>query len=168
MPETCLKVLLIENDSEYIDHVRDMLTLVQGQSFELQSSEALLPGLDRLAKGNFDVVLIDTCLPDNHGLDALEALRMHAPAVPIVILSALDSEALALRAVQIGAQDYWSKPNWIPICFIAACVTRSCAKKARQSVPKRNRKVPLRESSGAWAPKAAWEPLPLPVTPVWS
>jgi Flp pilus assembly CpaE family ATPase len=101
-----LKVLLIESDSAYAAQVRDMLSEAQGQSFDLQWSEALLPGLDRLAKTNPDVVLIDTSLPDCHGLDAVEALRMHAPAVPIVILSAQDSEALALRAVQIGAQDY--------------------------------------------------------------
>jgi Flp pilus assembly CpaE family ATPase len=114
MAETCLKLLLIENDTEYVDHVRDMLTLVAGLSFELQWSEALLPGLDRLAKGNFDVVLVDTSLPDSHGLDALDALRMHAPAVPIVVLSALDSESLALRAVQIGAQDYLVKAKLDP------------------------------------------------------
>ena len=109
MPEPCLKVLLIENDSAYAAHVRDMLSEAQSRSFDLQWAGALLPGLDCLAKTNPDVVLIDTSLPDCHGLDAVEALRMHAPAVPIVILSAVDSEALALRAVQIGAQDYLVK-----------------------------------------------------------
>jgi len=114
MPETCLKVLLIESDAAYAAHVRDMLSQAQGQSFDLQWSGALLPGLDCLAKTNSDVVLIDTSLPDCHGLDAVEALRMHAPAVPIVILSSLDSEALALRAVQIGAQDYLVKSKLDP------------------------------------------------------
>jgi Flp pilus assembly CpaE family ATPase len=109
MREPCLKVLLIESDSEYAAKVRDMLSQAQGQSFDLQWSEALLPGLDRLAKTNSDVVLVDTSLPDCHGLDAVEALRMHAPAVPIVILSGVDSESLASRAVQIGAQDYLVK-----------------------------------------------------------
>jgi Flp pilus assembly CpaE family ATPase len=109
-----LKVLLIESDSAYAAQVRDMLSQAQGQAFDLQWSEALLPGLDRLAKTNSDVVLIDTSLPGCHGLDAVEALRMHAPAVPIVILSDLDSEALALRAVQIGAQDYLVKSKLDP------------------------------------------------------
>jgi len=115
MPEPRVKVLLIENDSGYIDQVRDLLSQVPGQSFDLQWSEALLPGLDRLAKGDFDVVLIDTSLPGSHGLDSLEALRMHAPALPIVVLSGLDSEALALRAVQIGAQDYLVKSKLDPM-----------------------------------------------------
>ncbi len=114
MPEPCLKVLLIEDDSAYAAQIRDMLSRVPGQTFDLQCSEALLPGLDRLAKAKFDVALIDTGLPDSHGLDALEALRMHAPTVPIVILSALDSEALALRAVQIGAQDFLVKGKLDP------------------------------------------------------
>lgn len=114
MPEPCLKVLLIESDSEYAVQVREMLSRAPGQLLEMQWSEALLPGLDRLAKTSFDVVLIDTSLPECHGLDALEALRMHAPSVPIVILSGMDSEALALRAVQIGAQDYLVKGKLDP------------------------------------------------------
>ena len=114
MPETCLKVLLIESDSGFAAQVRDMLSQSQGRSFDLQWSDGLLLGLDCLAKSSFDVLLIDTSLPECHGLDALEALRMHAPAVPIVVLSGLDSEALALRAVQIGAQDYLVKSRLEP------------------------------------------------------
>jgi Flp pilus assembly CpaE family ATPase len=114
MPEPGLKVLLIESDARYAAQVRETLSQAEGQSFDLQWSEALLPGLDRLAKTDFDVILIDTSLPECHGLDALEALRMHAPAVPIVILSGVDSEALALRAVQIGAQDYLVKSKLDP------------------------------------------------------
>ena len=114
MPETGLKILLIENDPEYAEHIRQLLSQAQGPPFNLEHSVALLPGLDRLAKDDFDVVLIDAGLPDSHGLDAVEALRMHAPNVPLVFLSGQDSEALALRAVEIGAQDYLVKSRLEP------------------------------------------------------
>ncbi|MGA2130712.1 MAG: response regulator [Bryobacteraceae bacterium] len=109
MPEPTLRILLIENDPAFVAQVRTMLSQAQGISFDLQSVEALLPGLDRLAKSDFDVVLIDASLPDTHGLDSVEALCMHAPGVPLIILSGQDNEAMALRAVHIGAQDYLVK-----------------------------------------------------------
>ncbi len=109
MPEPCLKVLLIERDSEYAGHVRHQLAQAQGQAFDVQWSGGMLAGLDRLAKTDFDVILVDMDLPDCHGLDGLAALRLHAPLAPVVILSGRDDEALALRAVQIGAQDYLCK-----------------------------------------------------------
>lgn len=109
MPEASLKVLLIENDPDYVTRIQSLLSQAQGLSLDLQWAEALLPGLDRLAKTNFDVALIDASLPDSHGLDSVEALRMHAPGVPLIILSGVDNEAMALRAVHIGAQDYLVK-----------------------------------------------------------
>jgi len=123
MPESCIKILLIENDPDYAAQVRKMLSEAQGNPFELQCCEALLPGLDWLAKGGVNVVLIDASLPDCHGLDAVQALRMHAPSVPIVILSRVDSEALALRAAQIGAQDYLVKDKLEPdrLCRSLRC-----------------------------------------------
>lgn len=123
MPEPCIKILLIENDPEYAAKVRNLLSEAQGNPFDLQWTEALLPGLDRLAKGGVDIVLIDAALPDCHGLDAVQALRMHAPAVPIVILSGQDSEPLALRAAQIGAQDYLVKSKLDPdlLCRSLRC-----------------------------------------------
>jgi len=114
MSETCLKILLIESDPAEAARIRTMLSQAEGLSFDLDWVAALLPGLDRLAKGDVDIMLLDSSLPDSHGLDAVEALRMHAPAVPIVILSGLDSEAFALRAVQIGAQDYLVKRKMEP------------------------------------------------------
>jgi len=109
MLELGLKVLLVESDPDTADHVRNLLSQAEGLSFDVERTETLLLGLDRLAKGDVDVVLIGSGLPDCHGLDAVPAVRMHAPSVPIVIVGDLDSAGLALRAVEIGAQDYLVK-----------------------------------------------------------
>ncbi len=109
MPESCLKILLIENDQEYAAQVRALLSQIPGFTCDLEVSEGLLPGLDRLAKVEFDAVLVDASLPESHGLDAVAALCMHAPGVPLIILSGMDDQAMALRAVHIGAQDYLVK-----------------------------------------------------------
>lgn len=114
MDEPRLKILLIEDSLADAEVVRNLLARAEGLRFELQWVEALLPGLDRLARGDVDVVLVDSHLPDSHGLDAIPALRMHAPTVPLVILSDQDNEGFALRAVQIGAQDYLVKSRLEP------------------------------------------------------
>jgi DNA-binding NarL/FixJ family response regulator len=56
-----------------------------------------------------DVVLLDLTLPDSHGFDTFTMVHTHVPDVAIVVLSGLDDETLAVRAVQEGAQDYLVK-----------------------------------------------------------
>jgi Flp pilus assembly CpaE family ATPase len=104
MSPPVVQVLVIEDNPGDADLVREALSETGG--FAVHWVEALLPGLDRLATGDIDLVLLDLSLPDSHGLDGLNAVRTHAPEVPVVLLTGLDSESLALRAVQIGAQDY--------------------------------------------------------------
>ena len=106
MSQTSLRLLLIEDNPGDAELVREMLSEVDSTAFGIDRAGALLPGLDRLAKGDIDVVLLDLSLPDSHGLDGLNAIRMHAPNVPVVLLTGFDNESLAFRAVQSGAQDY--------------------------------------------------------------
>jgi signal transduction histidine kinase len=55
------------------------------------------------------VVLLDLTLPDARGLDTVSQVRAAAPSLPVVVLTGLDDEAVALRAMQAGAQDYLVK-----------------------------------------------------------
>jgi signal transduction histidine kinase len=57
----------------------------------------------------FDVVLLDLTLPDARGLATVAAVHAAAPALPIVVLTGLDDEALAVQALAAGAQDYLVK-----------------------------------------------------------
>lgn len=56
-----------------------------------------------------DVVLLDLTLPDGRGLDSLAAVRAAAPELPVVVMTGLADDAIALRALQAGAQDYLVK-----------------------------------------------------------
>lgn len=109
MPQTAFRVLLIEDNPGDAELVKEALQDVPGAAFQVHHAEALLPGLDRLAREDIDLVLLDVSLPDSHGLDGLTAVRILAPSVPVVLLTGWDSESLSLRAVQSGAQDYLVK-----------------------------------------------------------
>jgi signal transduction histidine kinase len=71
--------------------------------------DRLAPGLARLAADGIDAVLLDLNLPDSQGLDTFRRTHTQAPAVPIVVLTGLHDEALAVKAVREGAQDYLVK-----------------------------------------------------------
>jgi diguanylate cyclase (GGDEF)-like protein len=62
-----------------------------------------------LAKHAVDIILLDLGLPDAQGLEAIRRAHAAAPGVPLVVLTGLDDESLAVQALQLGAQDYLIK-----------------------------------------------------------
>jgi signal transduction histidine kinase/FixJ family two-component response regulator len=103
------RVLLIEDDPQYAGAVRRMLVGDRGALFDLEWATNLSTGLERLSEGGIDAVLLDLGLPDSEGFDTLTRVHSHMPALPIVVLTAAADEALALRTVEAGAQDYLFK-----------------------------------------------------------
>ena len=65
-----------------------------------------------LTAGRFDAILLDLNLPDSAGLDTLARVQARAPAIPIVIMTGLDDERLAMEGVRTGAQDYIFKGRY--------------------------------------------------------
>ena len=81
----------------------------------------------RLFEGWADCVLLDLTLPDAQGLEAVIEAGKAAPQVPLVVLSGHDDEALALRTVQSGAQDYLIKSQADEAQISRSISTRSSA-----------------------------------------
>lgn len=102
-------VLLIEDNPGDARLIREMLTEVPTSGFRLEWVDRLARGLDRLGTSGIGVVLLDLSLPDSQGLATFQAVRSTAPLTPIVVLSGLTDEELALTAVREGAQDYLVK-----------------------------------------------------------
>lgn len=77
----------------------------------IEAVGSLGEALQRLSTGGIDVILSDLSLPDSQGLQTFQTLheRVHPGQIPIIVLSGLDDEALALRTVELGAQDYLVK-----------------------------------------------------------
>ena len=103
-----LTVLLVEDDADDARLIAELLRLPAGE-FQLEQAERLAQGLRRLDQGGIDVVLLDLGLPDSQGRATFAAVRRAASAVPIVILTGLGDEALAIGMLREGAQDYLAK-----------------------------------------------------------
>jgi len=104
-----LTVLLVE-DSEVDARLFELaLSEVRTTRFVVRHVERLAVALGLLAAEPFDVILSDLGLPDSRGEETFVALHAQAPHVPIIVLSGLDDEELAIRMVHAGAQDYLVK-----------------------------------------------------------
>ena len=103
------RVLLVEGNAGDARLVREMLAEAGAVRFDLIRVSRLSDALKRLKEAEFDAVLLDLNLPDARGLQAIAPVSDTAPDVPIVVLSGLWDESLAVAAVQRGAQDYLVK-----------------------------------------------------------
>lgn len=107
MHSQLINVLLIEDDSAAAEIVKG---LIGGEEFyQLEWVDNLQSGLQRLGQGGIDLVLLDFGLPDSEGLPTFISTQEHFPGVAIIPLTATGDESLAVRAIQMGAQDYLFK-----------------------------------------------------------
>ena len=104
-----IKVLLIEDNPMDVRLIGMMLRDSAPGVFQVEQVERLESGLGQLNNGRFDLVLVDLSLPDSHGLETFSRVQAQAANVPIIVLSGLADETVAVNAVHEGAQDYLVK-----------------------------------------------------------
>jgi Flp pilus assembly CpaE family ATPase len=109
MDDKPIRALLIEDNPGDARLIREMLADVKIPSFDIKRAERLSAGLECLAEGGIDVVLLDLSLPDSHGLETFASVHAEAPEVPIIVLTGLADTELGVKAVREGAQDYLVK-----------------------------------------------------------
>ncbi len=102
-------LLLVEDNREDAELVRLALGRARSGAFQIEHRERLATGLDRLAEGGIDVVLLDFALPDSIGLETFRAVHAAYPSMPVIVLTSLDDDQTAIIAVAEGAQDYLVK-----------------------------------------------------------
>ena len=107
-PDASLSILVVDDESD----LREMLT----RSFTREGHRVLAvadgrAAIDRASTDHFDIILLDVALgagPD--GYEVCRTLRGRRNVVPIIMLTALDSEADAVLGLEAGADDYVTKP----------------------------------------------------------
>jgi diguanylate cyclase (GGDEF)-like protein len=105
------RVLLVEDNPGDARLVREALNDGLPGQFTVQVAESLKQALETLrsAIDEVDVVLLDLSLPDSQGLETYRAVHAQCSACPILVLSGLNDESIALKAVNEGAQDFLRK-----------------------------------------------------------
>jgi diguanylate cyclase (GGDEF)-like protein len=102
--------LLLVEDSPFQARMLEGMLKTGGLDLEIQRAESLAQARAALHEdGRVACVLLDLTLPDAEGLDGVIDVCYVAPDVPIVVVTADEDEARAVKAVQLGAQDYLIK-----------------------------------------------------------
>ncbi|MGF1481982.1 MAG: ATP-binding protein [Cyanophyceae cyanobacterium] len=112
MSHCVTKILLIEDDREDVDLIEEYLERSPQFPMTLKNITTLTEGISTLKSSQIDLVLTDLTLPDQQGLNTFRLLHDQFPTIPVIILSGLDDEDLAVAAMQEGAQDYLVKGHF--------------------------------------------------------
>ncbi len=109
MESETVRLLLIEDNPVDVRLIERMLSDARELALEIESVDRLSAGLECCARGGIGLILLDLSLPDSQGLDTLRRVRAESPETPVVVLTGLDDTAIAVEALQEGAQDYLIK-----------------------------------------------------------
>jgi diguanylate cyclase (GGDEF)-like protein len=99
-------ILLIEDQQPFVDELTALLTEALDTRFELVHCARLDSALERLCSNEFSLIITDLFLPDAQGPEVYSVLNARTPNSPIIILIDADSETVAVKAIQLGAQEY--------------------------------------------------------------
>jgi DNA-binding NarL/FixJ family response regulator len=108
-------LLLVEDSPGDADLVREILDVDGGDRFEILHVQRLGGAEEALRTASVDVVLLDLSLPDGDGVANVRQLRAITSLVPIVVLTGMEDERLALACIDAGAQDYICKNEVRPV-----------------------------------------------------
>jgi two-component system, OmpR family, KDP operon response regulator KdpE len=110
MSPTSPLLLLIEDEPPMRRFLR---TSLKAEGYQLVEAATAREGLGQFAGRNPDVVLLDLGLPDQDGLTVVRSIRSQA-RTPIIVLSARGRESDKVQALDLGADDYLTKPFGVP------------------------------------------------------
>jgi phosphoserine phosphatase RsbU/P len=109
MEEMRVRILLIEDNPGDARLIRETLREAVSLQFDLCHVERLSEARDHCSRQTVDVILLDLSLSDARGLETVSQCLGFAADLPIIVLTGLDDERVAVQAVQAGAQDYLVK-----------------------------------------------------------
>jgi two-component system KDP operon response regulator KdpE len=107
MMQTPIRILVVDDESAIRRALRPPLIELGFQVVDVSRGEE---ALQMLRAGGFDVVLLDVNMPGIGGIETLRRIRAFAPRLPILMLTVRDAEEEKVEALELGADDYVTKP----------------------------------------------------------
>ena len=103
------RILLVEDNPRDVRLVEIALSEADGFEHKLEVARSLTEGIARGKKGGLDLVLLDLGLPESLGTPTLVKFLQAVPDLPVVVLTGMSDEDIAIEAARMGAQDYLVK-----------------------------------------------------------
>ncbi|PID68512.1 MAG: DNA-binding response regulator [Flavobacteriales bacterium] len=102
-----MKVLIVEDEIELLDTVTSYL---KNEEFICERAETYFDAEDKIISFKYDIIILDITLPDGSGLDLLKLIKKQSPQTGVLIVSAKNSLDDKLSGLDLGADDYITKP----------------------------------------------------------
>jgi DNA-binding response OmpR family regulator len=101
------KVLIVEDEAAILKGLKDNL---EGEGYAVQTASDGKIGLEKAVKEDVDLVLLDVMLPEMNGFDVCKKIKSKKLTLPIIMLTAKAKEADKIMGLELGADDYITKP----------------------------------------------------------
>lgn len=102
-----MKILIIEDELEILENIRQSL---EKESFVVETASNFHMAMDKIVAYDYNCILLDIMLPGGSGLEILQELKRLDKAESVIIISAKDSLDDKIKGLNLGADDYLTKP----------------------------------------------------------
>lgn len=106
-----MKILIVEDNAELL---QNMVTYLEREGYRCEKATGYNEGFDKVMSYTYDAVLIDIMLPGGNGLQLLRELKSVRPETGTIIISAKNSLDDKVEGLDLGADDYLTKPFQLP------------------------------------------------------
>ena len=102
-----MKILIVEDNQQLSNDVAEYL---KEQNFSVEQVFTFFEAHEKIVMYEYDLVILDLGLPDGSGMDLLEVVKKHRPEMAVIILTATHALEYKLQGLNLGADDYLTKP----------------------------------------------------------
>lgn len=102
-----LRILVVDDEPAILRFLRASLV---SQGYSVVTAADAHAAIERIGAGAVDLAILDLGLPDKDGLDVIETIRASGTTLPIIVLTSRDNESAKVAALDLGADDYVTKP----------------------------------------------------------
>ncbi|MFA6978761.1 MAG: response regulator transcription factor [Ignavibacteriaceae bacterium] len=134
------KILIVEDEPDMRLGLKDNLEF---DGYEVDSAENGKEGYEKITKNNYDLVLLDVMMPEMSGFEVCKQIRKDGIKVPVILLTAKGEEIDKVRGLELGADDYITKPFSLRELLARVKAVLRRAPEHNAQVEKKNSKIQI-------------------------
>ncbi len=109
MDSKVIKILYVEDEIDHAILIGEFIKEITNVNYEMTHVQQLEEALLELDNERYDIVMLDLSLPDKQGLDTITTVCERAPDIPVVVMTSMKDESMAIKALQKGAEEFLVK-----------------------------------------------------------
>ncbi|MCP4251965.1 MAG: GGDEF domain-containing response regulator [Candidatus Scalindua sp.] len=104
-----IKILYVEDEIDHAILIGELIEEIKNVNYEMTHVQQLEEALLELDNERYDIVMLDLSLPDKQGVDTITTVCERAPGIPVVVMTSMKDESMAIKALQKGAEEFLVK-----------------------------------------------------------